>query len=230
MAVQDPTTNYKWALPDIGGNIGSWGTLLNLVFGNEGTIADVTDPMGIDGVIGQLQLDLDAAETQLDGFEDRLDTVEATGTTPLYFQVQRGSAQSIPYNTPTKVAWNTEVFDEGGVHASGTVTLATGQDGLWHFNANISGASEGGGDDSTGWLVEIRRNGVAIASARVPALNDGSSAGNITVSCSTIVSAVVGDTFEVFVTQFEIGSGPTARNLASGIGSYFEGVRLASGS
>jgi hypothetical protein len=43
MATQDPTTNYSWALPDVGGDTGAWGTMLNAIIGDDAT--------GIDAVV-----------------------------------------------------------------------------------------------------------------------------------------------------------------------------------
>ena len=154
MAVTNPSATYLWNLPSIGGNIGSWGTLLNLIFGNVGIVSDVDDPMGIDGVIGTLQTDLNTEEARIDAIEDRLTTVESIGITPLFFKVLIASDQSIPHSAATKVAWDTESFDQGDVHASGTVTIAADQDGLWRLHVNITGASFAGGDDSASWFVE----------------------------------------------------------------------------
>lgn len=53
MTVQDPTTNYAWALPDSGGDAGNWGTLLNTIIGD-----DVT---GIDAVVFAIRETADAA-------------------------------------------------------------------------------------------------------------------------------------------------------------------------
>lgn len=53
MAVQDPTTNFAWALPDVGGDSGAWGTLLNTIIGD-----DVT---GIDKVVNDVKTTADAA-------------------------------------------------------------------------------------------------------------------------------------------------------------------------
>ena len=43
MAVQDPTTNYNWNIPDVSGDIGTWGGILREIIGD-----DVT---GIDAVL-----------------------------------------------------------------------------------------------------------------------------------------------------------------------------------
>lgn len=43
MATQDPTTNYSWNLPDVGGDSGAWGAALNAILGDDST--------GIDAVL-----------------------------------------------------------------------------------------------------------------------------------------------------------------------------------
>lgn len=51
----DPTTNYAWNLPDVSGDSGAWGTLLNLIF-TKGTA-----PLGLDEVIKAISDVADAA-------------------------------------------------------------------------------------------------------------------------------------------------------------------------
>jgi len=231
MAVQDPTTNYKWALPDIGGNIGSWGTLLNLIFGNIGTTSDEEDPMGIDGVIGELQEQVNTLETEVDALDDRVTTVEdAGGSTALYFKARRGTGQAIPQGTATKVVWDVEEFDEGDIHASGTATVPADGGGLWMLHASITGDFHGGADDSNSWYVEIRVNGLAVASGRTPSTTKGvsSASGDVTVQAQTLVDLEDGDEIEVWVIQIDPG-GSGSESVTSGVGSFFEGVRIAPG-
>lgn len=53
MAVQDPTTNFDWALPDVGGDTGAWGGLLRTIIGD--------DVVGIDKVLNDVKTTADAA-------------------------------------------------------------------------------------------------------------------------------------------------------------------------
>jgi len=53
MATQDPTVNYSWNLPTVGGSSGAWGTALNVIFGDDAT--------GIDAVIKAVSDVADAA-------------------------------------------------------------------------------------------------------------------------------------------------------------------------
>lgn len=43
MATQDPTVNYNWNLPAVGGDTGAWGGMLNTIIGDDAT--------GIDAVL-----------------------------------------------------------------------------------------------------------------------------------------------------------------------------------
>lgn len=49
----DPTTNYSWDLPDVGGDSGAWGAALNSILGDDST--------GIDAVIKAVSDVADAA-------------------------------------------------------------------------------------------------------------------------------------------------------------------------
>ncbi len=47
MAIQNPTVNYAWVLPTVGGSADAWGTMLNTIFGD--------DAVGLDAVIKALE-------------------------------------------------------------------------------------------------------------------------------------------------------------------------------
>lgn len=53
MATQDPTVNYTWNLPTVGGDAGNWGTMLNTILGDDST--------GIDAVVKAVSVIANAA-------------------------------------------------------------------------------------------------------------------------------------------------------------------------
>jgi hypothetical protein len=59
MAVQNPTTNYAWALPTVGASIGVWGTLLNALLGD--------DVAGVDAVVKAVSVVANAAMPKAGG-------------------------------------------------------------------------------------------------------------------------------------------------------------------
>ena len=59
MAVQDPTVNNSWNLPDVGGDTGSWGGLLRTIIGDDST--------GIDAVMEAISVVANAALSRAGG-------------------------------------------------------------------------------------------------------------------------------------------------------------------
>jgi hypothetical protein len=59
MATQDPTTNFSWDLPNVSGDTGNWGTLLNTILGDDAT--------GIDKVLFDVQTTANAALAKAGG-------------------------------------------------------------------------------------------------------------------------------------------------------------------
>jgi hypothetical protein len=59
MATQDPTVNYSWDLPTVGGSSGAWGTALNVIFGDDAT--------GIDAIVKAVSDVADAALSRAGG-------------------------------------------------------------------------------------------------------------------------------------------------------------------
>jgi hypothetical protein len=53
MAVNDPTTNYGWNLPNVAGDSGNWGTLLNAIIGDDST--------GLDAIVKAISVVANAA-------------------------------------------------------------------------------------------------------------------------------------------------------------------------
>lgn len=79
MAVQDPTTNYSWLLPDVGGDVGAWGAMLRTIIGD-----DVT---GIDAVLSAVSTVANAAMPKAGG----VFTGEVTVNTDKYDIVNLGN-------------------------------------------------------------------------------------------------------------------------------------------
>lgn len=86
MAVNDPTTNFGWLLPDPGASVGSWDDEINAVFGE-----DTGPPLGIDGILkniegGFLALDADnftegtVPDGRLSGSYTGITDITASGT------------------------------------------------------------------------------------------------------------------------------------------------------
>ncbi len=59
MATQDPTVNYSWNLPTVGGDAGAWGAALNVIFGDDST--------GIDAIVKAVSVIADAALSRAGG-------------------------------------------------------------------------------------------------------------------------------------------------------------------
>jgi len=59
MTVQDPTTNYGWPLPNVGGDGGSWGAMIRTYIGD-----DVT---GVDAIVYAISVVADAAMPKAGG-------------------------------------------------------------------------------------------------------------------------------------------------------------------
>lgn len=226
MAVSNPTANYGWVLPVVGGSIGSWGGLLNVVIGEDGASGGVK---GIDQVIADLQAEVDALETDVAALDTRVDAIEAAGAGAHYAQVTNGSDQSISQGSFQQVLWGTVSFDQGGLTGLNRLTIPAGGAGLYEVRAVLAVQSRAVSDDSFQWQVEIRKNGLeVVAAAFVPHLDDGFNAdsGDVTLVASVLDVAADDDFFEVWVRCDEPGSSG-AGAVRTGDGTYFEAVRLA---
>lgn len=128
MAIQDPTTNFGWDLPTVGGSTGSWGTELNTIFGD-----DVT---GIDKVVGDIKTTADAALARAGGTM----TGRLKAKTSDHALVAQGETMS---------GTETLDLDAGNIFhgkATGAVTLAfsnipTGVAVFWMLELENGGAS-----------------------------------------------------------------------------------------
>ena len=231
MAVSDPTANYGWLLPDVGGDIGAWGGILNSVFGEDGAGGAVK---GIDQVIAELQLEVDALTVILDDLEDRVTTLEANPATALGARSELSSGQSVAKNSATKMAWGTAIFDEGSLTTPDItrMTVPTDGTGLWQIRGSIKAPrTVGSGDDGRSFLIQVRKNGTEIlAEARIPYLNDSvdsSNSGDISLDVACLdVSTADGDYYEILLTQSFAAGGTGSVTVEAGNGSFMEAMRI----
>lgn len=220
MATTSPTPNYGWVLPVPGSSIGAWGTILNKVFGEDGT------PLGIDGVLKSIATDVGTAETDLASLDTRVDTLEAAGTSAYYARIYRSGNQTISSSTLQQVTFNAESFDEGGLSSGGpSIVLPASAAGIYQVRAQVEVPFHSSGDDSRLWRMEIYKGSTKVAEARTPSLNDGvsSGSGNITLSASYLdATAVEGTTYTVKV-YHDSGSPALVGGESA---SFLEAVRL----
>jgi len=102
MATKDPTTNYSWNLPAVGGSAGAWGTALNAIIGDDST--------GIDAVVKAISDVANAALARAGGTM----TGEITGHT-----------QTWDHNVGGSVSGATNVSLDTANSHSFTITAAT---------------------------------------------------------------------------------------------------------
>lgn len=229
MAVSDPSANFDWDLPEIFGDVGAWGQILNSIWGEDG---DGGATKGIDQVIHEIQVRVDDAEIALGEIGDRVTVLEAADATPLIAKVSRASGQSVAKGSNVKIIWDVVDFDSGGITTPTVCCLTVPADGagLWQFRAVIQGPhSTGSIDDSRFWRLQIVRGSEVIAESRVPYMNDGvhtRDSGDISVEAAAIVVADEGEVFEVFVQQGYSDKGRGSALVEASVGTYFEGSRI----
>ncbi len=248
MAVTDPSANYKWDVPLVGGDIGSWGGLLNLIFANELDLLELekhigtgtmlapenpaSPPPGIDQVVFQLQEELTAAEDQLAEIETRLIPLEEGPPTLYAARLSISSAVNIPKSIDTKIAWNTADFDQGGLTDADIqgFTIPSDGEGLWQFRASVKMPHHGDssrGDDGRFITIKIVKDGsVVVGTSRLPYTNDGahsSDSGDKSLECS--VTTVVTET-GVYSAWVQHGDSGKASFLRADEGTFFEAIRI----
>lgn len=234
MAVNDPTTNYGWDLPDDAADLDAWGDILNQDIGD-------TDPLfallgSIDTVIFNLEGEIDTLETRIDSLENRVLVVESLGQDPVYARLSITTADPVGAEaTPEDVDWDTEEIDVGGMADLATnperLTIPAQKAGIYQFRAHIRvQAWRGGGDDRLRWTVKIIKNNTdTVGYARSPYQNDGwsSQSGFQTIEVECLDNAGAGDFYEVEVEWDDFEGGSPASFSVQPL-SYFEAVRLPS--
>lgn len=216
MAVNDPTTEYSWALPDVGGDTDVWdddatdglNTLLNDIDTDTQTVED----------------DADALTSSVTDIEERIVALESKQFLPVYVVASAATLPSVPAVTATKIpTWSVsvdpqEMFSSGNASRLTIPTDYTGPlsfggrytlGGLYNLRARAQLPLYAGGDNGRSWTVEIKKNGTTtVVKKRWPNLNDGndSNTGSITLEVETMDKAGPGDYYEVFLTTNTAGT------------------------
>jgi hypothetical protein len=120
----------------------------------------------------------------------------AAFTTPDGCRVYNSAAQSIPNSTQTNLSFNTERYNNGGMHStiSNNSRITAQKAGVYVITGNVEFAS-----NATGMrVVGVILNGATpMAEVRIPAVN-----GNTTIlSVSTLLHMAINDYVELFVYQ-----------------------------
>lgn len=116
-------------------------------------------------------------------------------------RVYHNAAQSIPHNTPTILAFNSERFDTDTMHDTATnnsrITIKTA--GLFHVQANVEWASAGG--NSTRLVTLLLNGATTIGQAQI----DGAT-GTQAMLVSSLYKFAVNDYIQVRVYHFQGGA------------------------
>lgn len=226
------SVNYLWQMPAVGGDIGSWGGILNTVFGEDGVTGATK---GIDQVIWEIQQALDLIETAISLLDAAVTVLETEVAPSFYARSVLGSVANVPHNTNYALAFDTEDFDEGGVISGNAMVVPTGGAGAWQIRAVIAASAwSGQSDDARSWQVQILRNNAVIAEARSIYANDGydSNSGDVSVMATVIAEVTdaqiaAGVSFTVQVRQYCPDSPITDDIQAADYQTYFEATRIA---
>ena len=240
MAVSDPSNTYKWLIPDVGGDIGSWGGLLNDIMARELEGDDLTDwqalktsvspPAGIDQVIHLLQVDLTAAEVAMGAVATRVTTLENAPPALLTAALGLTSPFNVSAGSGQPIGWQSVKHDAGGLTDADSqkVTVPVNGLGLWQLRAAVKMESHSGGsgnDDARYIELAIVKNGLVLGMGLIPNTTNGShSSLSQDVSCeaSVIDVAADGDVYEVWIT-----TGQKNGQLTADLGTYFEAIRIS---
>ena len=252
MAIQDPTNTYKWLLPDVGGDIGSWGGILNTIFSNELDAFELTEhigdgtisapgsdahvpPPGIDQVVFLLQQELDVSEADLLLIADRVTVLEGAPPVLLTARATQAAGQSISGASNVGLKWDTVAFDQGGLFTpdANAITIPTDGLGLWQFRASVKMqlyAAGSGSDDGRLLELSIQKNGITIGFSRLALLENGvhsSNSGDFSMEVSVIDVAADADVYTVTMKQaIESQRSKGIRLAAADGGTFFEGIRI----
>lgn len=119
-------------------------------------------------------------------------------------RLTKSTTQSIANNTTTSVTFDTEAFDDGGMHSTTTntsrVTIPTGGDGTYLVGAHVEFAANATGHRTL--LITV--NGTSTQTT----VRENSVSGTLEtrLACSSLVQLVAGDYVEARVVQTSGGS------------------------
>lgn len=226
----DPSKWYDWEIPDVGGNIGSWDTILNKVFGEDNADGDDDPSAGVDEVLFLLEGNLDTLKTDIDALLTRITTLELTTPISMGARVEMSGTQAIPEDVSTQLTFGTVDMDQGSCTTdTKAITVPASGAGAWQIRASVTGERHADSDDGWMWELLIKKNGTTIARKRVPWVNDGvaSASSTITVGLSIIdPSAVETDVYTAWVEHSDEDGSPGSETIAVGTGTFLQGVRM----
>ena len=129
------------------------------------------------------------------------------------------SLQSISNATATAITFNSEVFDTDGFHDNSTnnsrITIPSGKAGKYLLIAQVSFAANATGAR----IIKLYKNGTLLQLASVTSAAPST---DFTVLTGTnIVSASVGDYFELFAEQSSGGNLNLNNSAGNGVGCFF---------
>ncbi len=232
--VTDPTLWYLWELPNVGGDIGGWGGILNTMWA-EDTAVSPTPVLGVDAVVGLVEADIDTLRTAVTTLLARVTTLEANAVVSMGARIEKSGTQAITIATSTKVTFGTVVFDEGSSTATvDRITVPASGAGAWQIRASVTGERFANGNDSRYWELIIKKTSGStvtnLARSRVPYLNDGGDSTNTDRSTVAITvldaAAVQGDYYEVWIEHGDDNNDSGSSTIAVGTGTFLEGVRV----
>jgi hypothetical protein len=230
--VSDPTAWYGWLIPDVGGNIGTWDTILNQMWGQD--TADAPYPIGVDEVIGLIEADIDTLRSDITTLLGRITTLEANTIASMGARLEKSGSQVVTIGSSQKVEYGTVLFDEGSTTTTAhRITVPASGAGAWQIRASVTGerfAGGGGNDDSKYWEIVIQKNGDTIARKRITFLNDGGDSNRTSTYTVAIAildgDAIEGDYYEAWIEQGDDDNDSGSSTVAAGKGTFLEAVRV----
>ena len=131
---------------------------------------------------------------------------------------------SLPYNTFTKMTYNTELEDSDGAYDHSTnyrFTVPAGKGGFYHLTAWYTVAT---GTDSTAFELWLYKNGSASTGGEDMQGKSVNQSYN-TVACATVIELAAGDYVEMYAKQAS-GGATSSYNIGYSNEGRFTGYKL----